>query len=120
MLTIVVYLVSEALPPGVIALVGIVFLPILGITKSLQEAAGALGNQLFFYTLACFAIGTVMAKMPISNRILYFFLKTFNKSTKGTITAIMLTTATISTYIKLPGSYFNEYNMQAISINDRR
>lgn len=99
MLSIVFFLLTEALPAGLIAIIGVVFLPILGLTKTLAEASSLFGNQLFFYTVACFAMAGVMEKSPLTKRFLYTLLKAFNKSTKGTITAIILTSVILSSFI---------------------
>ncbi len=99
MLAIVVLLVSQTLSAGVIAIFGIICIPLLKLTPTLNDAAKLFGSQLFFFILACFAISTIMGKLPLSKRLLYFFLKTFNKSTKQSIIAMLLTTALLSTFI---------------------
>ncbi len=99
MIGLILLLVTETLPTGFIAIAGVIFIPLLGLTSTLNDAAKLFGSQLFFYTLACFAISGVMGKLPLSRRLLYFFLKTFNKSIRQSITAILLTTALLSTFV---------------------
>lgn len=99
MVALVVFIATETFPTGMIAIIAIVFLPILGLTSSLNAAAVLFGNQLFFYTLSCYAISIIMEKLPLSKRILLFFLKRFGKSTKGLIGAMLLSTVVMSTFI---------------------
>lgn len=99
MISLVIIIATETLPGGLTALTAVVLLPILGLTESLSEAAALFGNQLFFYTLSCYAISSVMGKLPLSKRILLFFLKKYGKSTKGTISALLLTTAILSSFV---------------------
>jgi sodium-dependent dicarboxylate transporter 2/3/5 len=96
---ILVVILTESLPAGLLGFLCVVMLPLLGLTKNLNDAGHLFGGQLFFYMLACFALAVIMGKLPISKRILCVFLKLFNKSTRGTITALLLTTALISTFI---------------------
>lgn len=98
MLSLVIIIATETLPAGLIGIVAVAMLPILGLTESLAAASALFGNQLFFYTLACFAISAVMTKLPIGSRILLFFLKRA-KSTKGIITALLVTCAVLSMFI---------------------
>lgn len=99
MISLVLLIATETLPAGLVGIIGVVFLPILGLVKSLAVASQLFGNQLFFYIIACYAIAAIMGKLPLSKRILFFFLKNFGKTTKGTITAIWVTTAILSTFI---------------------
>ena len=99
MLGLVVLLLTEALPAGLIGIIGIVVLPLLGLVPTLGAAAALFGNQFFFYLCACYAIAGVMEKSPLSKRILYFLLKAFRNSVKGMITAMILATAILSTFI---------------------
>lgn len=99
MLALVVIIASESLPAGLIGIIAIVFLPILGLVDSLADSAKLFGNQLFFYIMACYAIAAIMGKLPISRRILRFFVKRFGKTTRGTITAMLLTGCVLSTFV---------------------
>ena len=99
MIAVLVLLITESLPAGLIAIIGVTALPVLNLTGSLNEAGQLFGGQLFFYMLACFAISVIMGKLPISRRILYFFLTKSKKSSKGIISALLLTTALLSTFI---------------------
>ena len=91
-------LTTQVLSPGLIGIVAIVGLPVLGLT-TLGEASALFGNQLFFYLCACYAISIAMEKYPLAKRILRVMLKSFGKTTKGIITAFMLATTILSTFI---------------------
>ncbi len=99
MMAIVLILATETLPSGPLGIIVIVLLPVLGLAKTLNDSAKLFGSQLYFFILACYAIALIMGKLPLSKRILLFFLKKFGKTTKGTITAILLTTAILSSFI---------------------
>ncbi len=99
MLAVVVLLATETLPSGLLGFIVVVMLPVLGLVKNLNDATTLFGSQLFFFALACYTIALIMGKLPLSKRILLFFLKKFGKTSKGTITAILLTTVLLSTFI---------------------
>lgn len=99
MLGILVILITEALPAGLIGFVGMVFLPVLGLVNTLNDAAKLFASQLFFYFIAVFTIAAVMDKMPITKRLLLFFLKHFNKSTKQVVMSILATATILSSFL---------------------
>lgn len=99
MLALVVVIATEAIPGGLVGFIAVACLPLLGVVSSLAEASTLFGNQLFFYMMSCYAIAAIMGKLPLSRRILLFFVKTFGKTTKGIITALLLTTVILSTFI---------------------
>lgn len=98
-LSMVVLLVTEALPVGLVALLMIVLQPVLGVTESLAETASYFATPIFFFLLAAFCLATAMMKVPLANRILKFLLLKFGKNTKGAVTALLITTALLSSFI---------------------
>lgn len=92
-------LIFDALPLGLIAFLMIAVQPILGLTESLAETASLFASPIFFFTLVGFGISAVMSKVPLTKRILRFFMKRFGKTTKGAILAICITAGLFSTVI---------------------
>lgn len=98
-LGIILLLIFDALPLGLIAFIMIAIQPVLGLTESLTETASLFASPIFFFAIVGFGISAVMSKLPLTKRILRFFIRRFGKSTKGMIMAIAITAALFSTVI---------------------
>ncbi len=96
---IILLLIFDALPLGLIAFIMITIQPILGLTESLGETASLFASPIFFFTLVGFGISAVMSRVPLTKRILRFFIQKFGKSTKGMIVAVCITAGLFSTVI---------------------
>ena len=99
MIGLVVLLVTNIVSVGLIAIMSIAFLPVLGLTESLDEAAAMFGSTMFWFALACFAIAAVMTKLPLSKRISLLILKVAPKNINGVISALFIATAILSAFM---------------------
>ena len=99
MLGIVILLLTNVFPVGLIAIISIAFLPILALTDSLDTAAQMFGSTMFWFSLACFAIAAVMTKLPLSKRISLLILKIAPKNINGVISALFIATAVLSAFM---------------------
>ena len=99
MIALVLFLLTNTLPVGLIAIISIAFLPILGLTESLDQAANMFGSTMFWFSLACFAIATVMTTLPLSRRISLAILKVAPKNINGVISALFIATAILSAFM---------------------
>lgn len=98
-LAILTLLVTEGFSAGVTALIVFVAQPILGLTGSFAESSAQVGHTMFFFMLAAYGMSAAMTKVPVSKRLLRFFIRHFGKSTKGLIFALCVSTAILSTLI---------------------
>ena len=98
-LGIILLLIFDALPLGLIAFIMITIQPVLGLTASLTETASLFASPIFFFTLVGFGISAVMSQVPLTKRILRFFIRRFGRSTRGMILAVCITAALFSTVI---------------------
>ncbi len=99
MLALVLFLLTNTIPVGLIAVCAITFLPVLGLTESLDVAAGMFGNTMFWFSLACFAIASVMTTLPLSKRISLVILKIAPKNITGVVSALFVATALLSAFM---------------------
>ena len=99
MIALVLFLLTNVLPVGLIAIIAIAFLPVLGLVESLDVAAQMFGSTMFWFSLACFAIATVMTKLPLSKRISLLILKIAPKNINGVISALFVATAILSAFM---------------------
>lgn len=93
------WLVTETLPIGVAALLMIVLQYPMGLTVSFGATVANFSTPIFFFLIAAFGLSAAVREVPLSRRILKFLLRHFGHSTKGAITAILLSTALLSTVI---------------------
>lgn len=91
-------LVFEVFHGGVTALFIFAAAPAIGLV-SFQESAGMLGHSMFFLMIASFGMSCAMSKLPISKRILRFFIRRFGRTTKGLMFALSISTAIVSMFI---------------------
>ena len=68
-------------------------------TESLDQAASMFGSTMFWFSLACFAIATVMTTLPLSKRISLCILKIAPKNINGVISALFIATAVLSAFM---------------------
>ena len=99
MIALVIFLLTNALPVGLIAIIAIAFLPVLGLTETLDVAAGMFGSTMFWFSLACFAIAGVMTNLPLSKRISLAILRVAPKNINGVISALFIATALLSAFM---------------------
>ena len=99
MIALVLFLLTNALPVGLIAIMAVALLPVLGLVESLDVAANMFGSTMFWFSLACFAIATVMTTLPLSKRISLLILKVAPKSINGVISALFIATAILSAFM---------------------
>lgn len=99
MLALVLFLLTNTLPVGLIAIASITLLPVLGLTETLDVAAGMFGNTMFWFSLACFAIASVMTTLPLSKRISLVILKIAPKNIAGVVSALFIATALLSAFM---------------------
>ena len=99
MLALVLFLLTNALSVGLIAIIAVALLPVLGLVDSLDVAANMFGSTMFWFSLACFAIATVMTTLPLSKRISLLILKIAPKSINGVISALFIATALLSAFM---------------------
>lgn len=93
------WLVTETLPIGIVALLMIVLQYPMGLTPSFAATVTNFSTPIFFFLIAAFGLSAAVREVPLSRRILKYLLRHFGKSTKGAITAILLSTALLSTVI---------------------
>lgn len=93
-----VLLVTEGLAAGFVGFIIFIMQPVLGIS-TFAESAATVGNTMFFFMIAAYAMSTAMTNVPVSRRILKFFIKYFGKSTKGLIFALCVSVAVVSTLV---------------------
>lgn len=98
-LGIILLMIFDALPLGLIAFIMITIQPILGLTESLAATASLFASPIFFFTIVGFGIAAVMSKVPLTKRILRFFVLKFGKTTQSVIIAVCITAAGFSTVI---------------------
>jgi len=91
-------LITEGLPAGFIGFLIFIMQPVLGLS-SFAEAAATVGHTMFFFMIAAYAMSTAMTNVPVSRRILKFFIRHFGKSTKGLIFALCVSVAVVSTLV---------------------
>ncbi len=99
MIALVLFLLTNVLPVGLIAIISIAFLPVLGLVESLDVAANMFGSTMFWFSLACFAIAAVMTNLPLSKRISLLILKIAPKNINGVISALFVATALLSAFM---------------------
>ena len=99
MIGLVVLLLTNIFPVGLIAIIAIAFLPVLGLVDSLDVAANMFGSTMFWFSLACFAIATVMTQLPLSKRISLLILRIAPKNINGVISALFIATAVLSAFM---------------------
>lgn len=92
-------LVTDAVPIILLALGTFGLLPVLGITKNLNEAMIGFSNQVFLFVLASFGLAEIISRVPVCKRILKKVMGLAGNSISRMILAIMICTAATSAFI---------------------
>ena len=72
LLALIVALITEPLPLGVVCLLGIPLCVIFGVSGSITEALSGYTNHILFFVLVSFGISEAVARVPLSLRLLVF------------------------------------------------
>lgn len=99
LLTVVLLLVTEALPLGVVCLSAIAMLYFFGCVETIPEALTGYTNATVFFVLASFAFSRALTAVPISTRILLALMKKFGKNINMMLFAVMFVTWAISSVV---------------------
>ncbi len=94
-----VMLITEPVPPMLSSLIYIGLMPLLGVTGSAAEALSGFSNPLVLFIIASFGIAAAFASTPLPKRILRALLKRFGKSSESILLALMLCTALVSSVL---------------------
>lgn len=94
-----VLLVTEALPIGVICILSLALLPALGAVANLKTALSGYTTPILYFVLVSFGISEAVTRVPLSSRILIGLMRTFGKSVKSIIFAMMLCAALVSSLV---------------------
>lgn len=96
LLALIVALITEPLPLGVVCLLGIPLCVIFGVSGSITEALSGYTNHILFFVLVSFGISEAVARVPLSLRLLVFLIRAFGTKIRRILLAIMLCAATLS------------------------
>lgn len=96
---VIVLLVTEAFPIGVICMVTVALMVVFGCVKSVPEALSGYTNQILFFVLASFGISEALTRVPLSKRLLVALMKAFGKNTNQLLLSIMLCVTLLSSVI---------------------
>ena len=99
LLTVIVLLVTEALPMSAVCLLSVSMLVIFGCVESVPAALSGYTNQIVFFIIASFGISQALTQVPRSRRMLVKLMQIFGKGSKQLLFAIMLTTCLLSSII---------------------
>lgn len=92
-------LATEAIPVGVTGLLTVALPPLMGLCDGLQTCASYFFSPIFFFLLSVFGIAAAMGNVPLTKRVLRFFLRWFGSSTRLAIFAILVSLAITSSVI---------------------
>lgn len=92
-------LATEAIPVGVTGLLTVALPPLMGLCGGLQDSASYFFSPIFFFLLSVFGIAAAMGNVPLTRRMLCFFLERFGTSTQLVIFAILVSLAITSSVI---------------------
>jgi len=87
--------VTEALPMGVTALLGVILLPVLGIVEPKDSFVG-FGSTALFFLLGAFSFSTAMQKTNLHKRVAVKFLRSFGKSSTTLIFGLIILSGLLS------------------------
>jgi len=99
LLAVIVLLVTEALPLGIVCLLSISMMVIFGCVESVPQALSGFTNQIVFFILASFGISEALTQADLSRRMLLGLMKVFGKNSSLLLFAIMATTCLLSSII---------------------
>ncbi|MDY2626895.1 MAG: SLC13 family permease [Lachnospiraceae bacterium] len=89
-------MVLEPLPLGVICMLGIPLMVIFGVTPNISQALSGYTHYILFFVLVSFGISEAIARVPLSNRLLALLIRIFGTKTKNILLAFMLCAALLS------------------------
>lgn len=89
--------VFEPVPIGVSSLFVVVLLPLLGLTKTLNDAFAGYANIALFFIITSFSFGLAITKTSFAQKLINFLLRKSGKSYKKIVFAFMLLTYLLST-----------------------
>ena len=96
LIAIIVALVLEALPLGVVCLVGIALMYFFGTVPSLSSALSGYTSQILFLVLVTFGLSEAITKVPLSKRLMVVLIRMFGKKTENILLSIMFCAAVLS------------------------
>lgn len=99
LLAVVILLITEAFPLGIVCLSAISMLYFFGCVKTVPEALSGFTNATLFFLLASFGISEALTAVPVSTRLLLVLMKKFGRNINQMLFAVMLVTAAISSVI---------------------
>ena len=98
-LAVIILLVTEAFPLGMVCLAAISMMFFFGCTDSVPGALSGFTNATLFFVLASFGISEALTVVPVSKRLLLVLMKKFGQNINRLMFAIMLVTAVLSSVI---------------------
>ncbi len=99
LLAVIILLVTETFPLGVVCLLAIAMMYFLGCVESVPGALSGFTNATLFFVLASFGISEAITVVPLSKRLLLFLMKKAGKDTTQLMLAIMVVTGLLSSVI---------------------
>ena len=99
LLAVIVLLVTEALPLGIVCLMSAAFLYFFRCTDSVQGAFSGYMNPTLFFILASYGISSALTKVSVTRRFLLTLMRKFGQNTRRLMLAIMLVTCLLSSVI---------------------
>ena len=99
LLAVIVMLVTEVFPLGIVCLLGIALMYFFGCVDSVSAGLTGFTNATLFFVLASFGISEALTVVPVSKRLLLFLMKKFGQNTRRLMLAIMIVTALLSSVI---------------------
>lgn len=96
LLSVMVILITGALPNVTMCLVAIPLMFLMGVTNSMGGALNGFSNQTVFFILTSFGITTAMAKTNASKRLMVWLIRMFGSSGRMVLFAIMAAVALVS------------------------
>ena len=96
MIAMIIALVTEPLPIGLICMLGVPLMVVFKIYPSISGALSGYTNHILFFVLVSFGISESMAKVPISKRILAKMIDLFGAKSERILLAVMLCAASLS------------------------
>lgn len=90
---------SNYLPFGVVALLPVLYAPLMGLAK-LKEITNYYSSSIIFLILGGMTIGVAIQKTDLHKRIAFYMLSKFGKSGKQQVGVLMLVGALLSMFIK--------------------
>ena len=82
LLTVIVLLVTEALPMSAVCLLSVSMLVLFGCVESVPAALSGYTNQIVFFIIASFGISQALTQVPLSRRMLVKLMQVFGKGSK--------------------------------------